>query len=670
MGGNDDAPREDESTVTGLLRAEAGRRGRLRLLVVGDGFYATHPLPEVGSLVIGRSERADVCIDDPLISRRHAVLHIGPQLTIEDLGSINGLRVRDERVAERASIEIAPGDAIDLGSTTLIVQSGSAALRPRRLWTHGAFEARLEDECARAERSGAQFAVIRVRIEGTLSAPAAQEVLGFELRSVDVMATYGPDEYEVLLVDTPVERATESARRLLSHLAERGARSRVGLACYPRDGRSPEEMVAHACAAVRGTPSDAGGAAIVVADSAMQRLHKLVKRIAAGTISVVLLGETGVGKEVLAETIHRESPRRDKPFLRLNCAALSETLLESELFGHERGAFTGALALKPGLLETAQGGTVFLDEVGELPMSIQVKLLRVIEERQVYRVGSVKPRAIDVRFVSATNRDLEAEVALGSFRQDLFFRLDGISLVIPPLRERKDEIPGLSQAFIAQALSPAQRLRGACPPRIDAEAMALLTRYSWPGNIRELRNLIERAVLLSGGANISLEHLPVDKMGAELPARPAPRTTPLPPRPSSPPSAPPFGAGALLPGRLAPVRAVDAARGGPPPVAPSATYAEVWRRRGYDGAETIPAPPATQPQAVPDASEAVRDEAPPSVGRSRVGEAERQRILAALEKCAGNQTKAARVLGMSRRTLVTRLETYALPRPRKDAAAE
>src|SRR5262249_9872312 len=153
-------------------------------------------------------------------------------------------------------------------------------------------------------------------------------------------------------------------------------------------------------------------------------------------INVLILGETGVGKEVMAERIHRLSPRAPKPRLGLNCAALSESLLESELFGHERGAFTGAQQTKPGLLETAEGGTIFRDEVGELPMAIQVKLLRVLEERLIWRVGALKPRPIDVRIVAATNRDLEAEIARGAFRRDLYFRLNGITLRIPPLRER------------------------------------------------------------------------------------------------------------------------------------------------------------------------------------------------------------------------------------------
>src|SRR6185503_6105666 len=182
-------------------------------------------------------------------------------------------------------------------------------------------------------------------------------------------------------------------------------------------------------------------------DEGMPQLHRLVERIARGTINVLILGETGAGKEVLAERVQRLSPRARWPFLRLNCAALSETLLESELFGHERGAFTGAVTAKPGLLETAEGGTVFLDEAGELPMSIQVKLLRVIEERQVLRVGGLKPRPIDVRFIAATNRDLEVEVARGAFRQDLFFRLNGVTLVVPPLRDRVSEIEALARLF-------------------------------------------------------------------------------------------------------------------------------------------------------------------------------------------------------------------------------
>lgn len=649
-------PRDDDTlTATAALRADHVRTSRLRLLVVGEGVYATYPLPEAGDLIIGRSNKADICIDDPAISRRHAVLHVRmpaipesprdsaifePLLQIEDLGSSNGVRVRDQKLIPLQTIDVYVGDTIDLGSTSLIVQRSPATTRLRRLWSHGAFEARLEDECARAERSGMPFSVLRIHVEGALPPVAVQETLGQELRSIDVIATYGPNEYEALLIDASHEKADEMASRVTSGLTRVGAGALVGIATYPRDGRAPEELIAKACAGVRDPELDPEAPPVVVPDGAMQKLYKLVKRIAASQISVLLLGETGVGKEVMAETIHKESPRAHKSLLRLNCAALSEQLLESELFGHERGAFTGAVQAKPGLLETAHGGTVFLDELGEMPLSTQAKLLRVLEDRQVQRVGSLKPKPIDVRFVAATNRDLEAEIAAGRFRQDLYFRLNGIALTIPPLRERMDEIDGLANAFILHACHKSAHEH---VPVLSAQALALLRGYSWPGNIRELRNVMERAVLLCTDGVILPEHLPVDKMGATVAAPPGPwsarppeslrffpRPAPMaPPRPSPPP----------------PVTSGHAPRPSsiPPP-----------RRSGQS---TMP-PPATFEEEEPG-----RPSLRPPRGRD---EGERDRILWALERCAGNQTKAARLLGVSRRTLVARLEEYNLPRPRKN----
>jgi transcriptional regulator with PAS, ATPase and Fis domain len=288
--------------------------------------------------------------------------------------------------------------------------------------------------------------------------------------------------------------------------------------------------------------------------------------VANSSLSVLLLGETGVGKEVTAEAIHLNSPRANKPLLRLNCAAFSEHLLESELFGHEKGAFTGAEQAKPGLLEVAIGGTVFLDEVGELPLTLQAKLLRVFEQQTVMRVGGLKERAIDVRFIAATNRDLNAEIALGRFRRDLFFRLNGFSLSIAPLRERKQEIEPLAQRFLAEAALRAGRSRA---PRLSPAALALLQAHSWPGNIRELRNLIERGVVLCAGDVIETEHLPLDPI------------TP--------------GGGAAL-------------------------------------------EPASS---------------------------ERDRLVEALQRAGGNQSLAAKALGISRGTLLARLDAFGVPRPRK-----
>jgi DNA-binding NtrC family response regulator len=246
-------------------------------------------------------------------------------------------------------------------------------------------------------------------------------------------------------------------------------------------------------------------------------------------------------------------------------------LLESELFGHERGAFTGAVQAKPGLLESASGGTAFLDEIGELPASLQVKLLRVVEERKVRRVGAIEPIDIDVRFVAATNRDLEAEVAAGNFRQDLYYRLAGASVHIPPLRERRAEIEPLAETFLEGAAAEL----GRPSPALSPSARRWLRRHDWPGNVRELRNVIERAVLLAEGDSIELSHLPSAEVAAET---------------------------------------------------PQTMQAEI---------------------------------------QQEVSAIEKQRILEALEACAGNQTRAAKMLGMSRRAFINRLDAYGIPRPRK-----
>jgi len=302
-------------------------------------------------------------------------------------------------------------------------------------------------------------------------------------------------------------------------------------------------------------------------------LDALVERFAKGDIPVLLLGETGVGKERLARNLHARSPRAAGPIVTIHCGALSEQLLESELFGHERGAFTGAVAAKPGLLESANGGTVFLDEVGDTPPALQVKLLRVIEQREVVRVGAVTPVPLDVRFVAATNRDLEGDVARGQFRSDLYYRLNGVTLRVPPLRDRVDEIRALADGFAREG-----RARLGWPPieaELSGEVVSALQRQAWPGNVRELRSVIERALLLADRAPIGLAHLAVGDAAT--------------PKPADPP-APGEKAGSL--------------------------------------------------------KEHLRDE-------------ERRRIMDALERCGGNQTRAAELLEMPRRTLVERLRAYA-----------
>jgi len=447
------------------------------LLVIGRDTYTTYNLPASGTLTIGRGESNAVRVDDPLASRAHARLHVRVEddgMYLEDMGSINGTRVKEQALARGQKVAVTAGETIQIGGTVLIVQHRTKRAPLRRPDT--------------------------LRDEELAAAPAA------------------------------------------------------------------------------------------VPDAAMLRIQQLAERAAAGTINVLIMGETGVGKELLAETVHRLSPRKRGPYVCLNCAALSETLLESELFGHERGAFTGAVAAKPGLMETAHGGTLFMDEVGELPMTTQAKLLRVLETREVARLGSVKPRKIDVRFLAATNRELDAEVKRGAFRPDLFFRLNGITLTIPPLRERVSEIRRLAETFVAQIC----RELGRAEPTIPPHVLALLESYSWPGNIRELKNVMERAVLLCADPALATEHLPMDKLGASL----------------SSPGFAPAGAAAGAPGVAA---AAETSQPGLPPGPPD----------------------------------------------------ERQRIIDALASCAGNQSRAAKMMGMPRRTFVSRLDEYRIPRPKK-----
>jgi len=246
---------------------------------------------------------------------------------------------------------------------------------------------------------------------------------------------------------------------------------------------------------------------IQVVDPTPRGLPPAVARLAESTVSIVIEGETGSGKEVLARAIHQLS-RRTGPFVGLNVPALSDSLLESELFGHERGAFTGAVRAKLGLLEMAKDGTVFLDEIGEMPLGLQAKLLRAIETREIYRVGGVKPVALSVRFLAATHRDLETEVGAGRFRQDLLYRLDGVTLQVPPLRERRSAIPDLAATFLAEASAAA----GRSIPRISVDAIAKLVRYRWPGNVRELRAVIARSLLMCDGDELRASAILVDAM--------------------------------------------------------------------------------------------------------------------------------------------------------------
>jgi DNA-binding NtrC family response regulator len=261
-------------------------------------------------------------------------------------------------------------------------------------------------------------------------------------------------------------------------------------------------------ARVSGETEDPAG--MVARTEAMQRVLNLARRAAKVDSTVLITGESGVGKERIARLIHEESGRAHKAFVAVNCAAVTESLLESELFGHARGAFTGAMHDRPGLFEAAHGGTLFLDEVGEVPAPMQAKLLRVLQEKEVRRVGENQSRKVDVRVVAATNRNLAAEVAAGRFRQDLYYRLRVIELKVPPLRERRDDLLPLARMLLAEASERlGRRVTGLSPNAADQ-----LLRYGWPGNVRELGNALERAVALCEGSRVEKEDLPEEVRAA------------------------------------------------------------------------------------------------------------------------------------------------------------
>jgi two-component system NtrC family response regulator len=247
---------------------------------------------------------------------------------------------------------------------------------------------------------------------------------------------------------------------------------------------------------------------IIGKSKAMQDVFDIVRKVAPAAATVLLEGASGTGKELVANALHFNSPRKDKPFVAVNCSALAETLLESELFGHEKGAFTGAVSMKKGRFELADGGTLFLDEIGELWPTLQVKLLRVLQERMVERVGGVKPISVNIRLIAATNKSLKEEVAKGNFREDLFYRLNVVPITIPPLRERLEDIRPLVGHFIAKYSG--ERNTGFPVTGIDREVERLFYEYDWPGNVRELENVIERAVVLSPEEIIQVSDLPKD----------------------------------------------------------------------------------------------------------------------------------------------------------------
>ena len=519
----------DASNIRATLDVSAvAGAGGAYLVVIAAGSSSLRPLPTAGRVTVGRAPECELRIDDGATSRRHAAFVVdGGAVTVEDLGSHNGTLVNGERLTRPRPL--APGDAVTVGETLLVLRGASRGVAPMAA-ERAHFLARLDVEAERAAEFGRPLGLVALTFEAPPRdvARVTRAVVG-ALRRMDLVAWEGDRALLALLPERDASGAAEAAARIAEAASGAGAVGRAGHASLPDDGcDGPSLRGAVLEAAARGAGEGTveassrlavGERTVLVADPAMTRLYALIRRLAASDLPVLVAGETGAGKENAAYAVHAWSRRSAGPFVPINCAAIPENLVESELFGHEKGAFSGAAGPKPGLLETAAGGTVFLDELGELSLAVQAKLLRVLETKRVTRVGAVRDREVDLRVVAATHRDLEEEVRRGRFREDLFFRLGAATVVLPPLRDRPREVPLLARAFLDAACVRAGR--GPLAP--TAALLRFLARYRWPGNVRELKHAMDYAAAAAEGDRVDVEHLPARIAGArDLAPPPAP----------------------------------------------------------------------------------------------------------------------------------------------------
>ena len=344
-----------------------GRRPTRLLVSTAQGTEALD-LPVDERVVVGRGAECFIRIEDPSISREHLELRAGQSVEVKDLGSSNGSLLNDEAMPPGKVRAFLPGDIVQIGDALLSLQAPPPAMSPRMIWPYAFFEIRLAEEITRAEQSRSGLTLIRVELTDRLDLGAVLQLLTPELRSDEVVGAYAPEQFHVLLRGTDHERSEELQARFSERARQGGARAHTAAAYFPTDANSGQALIQTVSARIRGSDRvEATGHPLIIDSSAMRKLFRMVDRVAQGNISVLIAGETGVGKEVVAEAIHRRSPRSKGPFIRLNCAAMNENLIESELFGHEKGAFTGALTAKKGVFESGHGGTVFLDEIGDMP---------------------------------------------------------------------------------------------------------------------------------------------------------------------------------------------------------------------------------------------------------------------------------------------------------------
>ncbi|MFO0559643.1 MAG: sigma 54-interacting transcriptional regulator [Polyangiales bacterium] len=524
---------------------------RARVIVLGPQGAKQFVVTEAGA-VIGRAFPAEIVVDDPSVSKQHLRVWLASDGTVRfaDLGSTNGTTLNGLAVPHGT---FARGDTLRIGSVQLQLQPSSASVLVPGVLAFDSFVQRFAEE-QRAHWTSAQpFSVLVVESQSTVALREwAPKVLG-AIGAKDRAAQLRDDALVVLLSGA---RRSE-ARSIASAIAQGDGGLRVGAATYPEQGRDISSLVTAATAA----SAEPSGATIksdgIVRGESTDSLWAMIDRAAPSVVPVMVLGESGTGKELVAQALHQRSARGDKPLRAVNCGAIPANLVESTLFGAERGAFTGADRTLKGLFEQAHGGTLFLDEVGELPLPAQASLLRVLETSKVTRIGGDREISVDVRIVSATHRDLERRCHEGTFRWDLYYRLNGLSLELPPLRERRDEI----EPLVALFLEHAQRNGTTAVRGVHPKALEALRNYGWPGNIRELRNCVQRAALVANGPVIVLDDLTERVRTGER-------------APSSPPSA------AVMNGTLPPPGLVPSGVGPSSLAVPSAPPSELDEGEG------------------------------------------------------------------------------------------
>jgi DNA-binding NtrC family response regulator len=484
---------------------------RFLVLLSGRGGVQVAELGPAATRIVGRAAPADLIVDDPSLSRRHARLRVQPAgVMVEDLGSKNGLSSGGELVE---NVLVPPGSQINLGSVVMVVRRACEQER-RGFDDFERFLSRVDDELVRSRTLSRPLSLLMLRALTVAADDAWWLRIREALRPIDTIAVYAPGMVLILLPELAPAETSFVAQELVRKRADEPTLV-CGIATLQQGAQTSHALIEAASRSARAATAatqvvqpvageSESSLEPLIVNAAMRELYRQARRFASHTAPVLILGETGTGKELVARQIHEAGARRDKPLRAINCGAIPASLLESVLFGHERGAFTGANETRKGVFEQADGGTLFLDEIGELPLIAQAALLRVLETKQLTRVGGTRVIEVDVRIVSATHCDLDAMLANKTFRADLFHRLNLLTLHIPPLRERSDEIEPLALRFLGSPdISAFSSARSLSP-----DTVAALRSHAWPGNVRELRNVIERAALLCEGAELSADALP------------------------------------------------------------------------------------------------------------------------------------------------------------------